>query len=259
MSDRRLQLSVLLVTGGSRGIGADIARLASERGWNVGINYLSNETSAEEVLTDVRSNGVNAVAARADVSNPGDVTALFETVENNLGPITGLVNSAGILTGMGKIETLDIEKTRRMLEINVFGLFLCCQHAVRKMARCYGGQGGAIVNISSSAARSGSPGSFVDYAAAKAAVDTLTIGLAKEQGQEGIRVNAVRPGIINTEMAVELAAKSPAWLERTIAGTPLGRIGEMRDVSTAVLWLLSGEARHTTGTIMDISGGRHTQ
>ena len=252
-------MNVLLVTGGSRGIGADIARLASERGWSVGINYASNAASAEEVLADVRGNGVKGCAVRADVSNPDNVAAMFEEVERDLGPISGLVNSAGIATGMGKIETLDFEKTRRMLEINVLGLFLCCQHAVRRMARCHGGKGGAIVNISSSAARAGSPGRFVDYAAAKAAVDTLTIGLAKEQGPEGIRVNAVRPGIINTEMAAEQAAKNPTWLERAIADTPLGRIGELRDVSTAVLWLLSSEAQHTTGTIMDISGGRWTQ
>ena len=148
---------------------------------------------------------------------------------------------------------------RRMFKINVLGLFLCCEHAVRRMARCHGGKGGAIVNISSSAARAGPPGRFVDYAAAKAAVDTLTIGLAKEQGPQGIRVNGVRPGIINTKMAAEQAAKNPAWLERAIVDTPLGRIGELRDVSTAVLWLLSNEAQHTTGTIMDISGGRWTQ
>ena len=252
-------MSVLLVTGGSRGIGADIARLASERGWHVGVNYVSSEASAQAVVKDIRNNGRQGIAVRADVSDPAGVAALFESVEASLGPITALVNSAGLATGMGKIEALDFAKTRRMFDVNVLGLFLCCQHAVRRMARCNGGSGGAIVNISSSAARSGSPGRWVDYAAAKAAVDMLTIGLAKEQGPEGIRVNAVRPGIINTEMTAEQAAKDSTWLGRAIADTPLGRIGEMRDVSTAVLWLLSDEARHTTGTIMDISGGRWTQ
>lgn len=252
-------MSVLLVTGGSRGIGADIARLASERGWDVGVNYVSNEGSAQAVLKDVRNNGRQGIAVRADVSNPDDVAALFESVEASLGPITALVNSAGLATGMGKIEDLDFAKTRRMFDVNVLGLFLCCQHAVRRMARCHGGSGGAIVNISSSAAMSGAPGRFLDYAAAKAAVDRLTTSLAKEQGSEGIRVNGVRPGVINTEMTAEVAAKDPKWLARAVADTPLGRIGDMRDVSGAVLWLLSDEARHTTGTIMDISGGRWTQ
>jgi NAD(P)-dependent dehydrogenase (short-subunit alcohol dehydrogenase family) len=252
-------MSVLLVTGGSRGIGADIARLASERGWHVGVNYVSDEASARAVVKEIKNNGREGIAVRADVANPADVAALFETVEASLGPITALVNSAGLATGMGKIETLDFARTRRMFEVNVLGLYLCCQHAVLRMARCHGGNGGAIVNISSAAARSGSPGTFVDYAAAKAAVDTLTIGLAKEQGPEGIRVNGLRPGVINTDMVAEVAAKDPTWLGRILANTPLGRIGEMRDVSTAVLWLLSDEARHTTGTIMDISGGLCTQ
>lgn len=252
-------MSVLLVTGGSRGIGADIARLASERGWHVGVNYVSDEASAQAVVKDIRNNGRQGIAVRADVADPAGVAALFESVESSLGPLTALVNSAGIATGMGKIETLDFARTRRMFEVNVLGLYLCCQHAVRRMARCHGGSGGAIVNISSAASRSGAPGRFLDYAAAKAAVDRLTTSLAVEQGPEGIRVNGVRPGIINTDMVVEQAAKDPTWLPRTIAGTPLGRIGEMRDVSTAVLWLLSDEARHTTGTIMDISGGRSTQ
>ena len=253
-------MSVLLVTGGSRGIGADIAKLASERGWHVGVNYVSDEASAQEVVKDIRSNGKKAVAVRADVADPAGVAALFESVEASLGPITALVNNAGLATtGMGKIEALDFARTRRMFDVNVLGLLLCCQHAVRRMARCHGGSGGAIVNISSSAARSGAPGRFEDYAATKAAVDMLTISLAKEQGPQGIRVNAVRPGIINTDMTAEVAAKDPTWLGRAIADTPLGRIGEMRDVSTAVLWLLSDEARHTTGTIMDISGGRWTQ
>ncbi len=252
-------MGVLLVTGSGRGIGADIARLASDRGWDIGVNDIAIDDNAESVLEDVRSNGARAIAVRADVSVPDEVETLFQTVEQELGPITGLVNNAGISTGIGKIEELDIDETRRMFEINLFGLFVCCRSAVRRMAKCHGGQGGAIVNISSSSARTAAPGNFVDYAAGKGAIDTLTIGLAKEQGPEGIRVNAVRPGVTNTEMGAELAAKDPDWLERLMRSTPLGRMAEMRDVSAAVLWLLSDEARHVTGAIIDVSGGSATQ
>lgn len=252
-------MGVMLVKGGSRGHGADIARLAAERGWDVAINYASDSARADAVLEDVKRHGVRGVAVRADISEPAEVDRLFGIVSGTLGPITGLVNNAGISTGVGKIETLDVEQTRRMLAVNVFGLFLCCQRAVKQMARCHGGQGGGIVNISSTAARSASPGYFVDYGAGKAAVDTLTMGLAKEQGAEGIRVNAVRPGFVKTEMMAELVARKPAMLQIAIANTPLGRVAEMRDVSHAVLWLLSEEARHITGAIIDISGGRQTQ
>lgn len=252
-------MAVMLVTGGSRGLGGDIARLAAERGWAIAINYVSDSVAADTVLNNVEKAGVKGVAVRADISEPDEVVRLFDSVESSLGPIVGLVNNAGISTGVGKIETLDVEQTRKMLAINVFGLFLCCRQAVKRMARCYGGQGGSIVNISSSAARSASPGNFVDYGAGKGAVDTLTMGLAKEQGSEGIRVNAVRPGFVKTEMMAELVAKKPAMLETAIANTPLGRVAEMRDVSHAVLWLMSEEARHITGAIIDISGGRSTQ
>ncbi|MBT4487660.1 MAG: SDR family oxidoreductase [Rhodospirillaceae bacterium] len=252
-------MSVLLVTGGSRGIGADVARLASERGWHVGINYTADEDSAQNVASDVRDQGMKATVVRADISKPDDVEKLFSRTAEELGQITGVVNSAGIATGIGPIEELDIEATHRMLEINVFGLFLCCRAAVQRMAKRHGGQGGAIVNISSAASRSYSPGSFVDYAAGKAAVDTLTIGLAKEQAPQGICVFGVRPGVINTDMVKAGAELSPEWLKTVVASTPNGRIGEVRDVSGAVLWLLSEEARHSTGSIIDISGGRATQ
>jgi NAD(P)-dependent dehydrogenase (short-subunit alcohol dehydrogenase family) len=252
-------MSVLLVTGGSRGIGADVARLASERGWDVGINYTAAEASARQVATEVRGQGRKAAVIQADVSAPDEVEAMFRRTEEELGPITGLVNSAGLATGIGAIEDLDIEETRRMLEVNVFGLYVCCRCAVRRMAKRHGGGGGTIVNISSASARSASPGAFVDYAASKAAVDTLTLGLAKEQGAQGIHVYGVRPGVINTDMVAAAAEINPAWLENVVATTPLGRIGEVRDVSSAVLWLLSDEAHHSTGTILDISGGRITQ
>ncbi len=252
-------MGVLLVTGGSRGIGAGVAQLAAEKGWHVGINYTSNEESAEEVAADVRGHGMKACVVKADVANPDDVEALFSQTERELGPITGLVNSAGVATGIGPIEDLDIEQTHRMLDINVFGLFVCCRSAVKRMARRHGGKGGTIVNISSAAARSYAPGAFVDYAAGKAAVDCLTIGLAKEQAPEGISVFGVRPGIINTDMVKEAAKINPAWLEGVLAGTPNGRVGEVEDVSSAVLWLLSADAQHSTGSIIDISGGRCTQ
>jgi NAD(P)-dependent dehydrogenase (short-subunit alcohol dehydrogenase family) len=184
-------MNVLLVTGGSRGIGANIARRAAERGWHVCVNYTSNEDRAQEVASDVRSQGVKAAVVQADVSVPGEVEAMFDRTEQELGPITGLVNNAGVATGIGPIEELDIDATRRMLDVNVFGLFVCCRCAVKRMPKRYGGQGGVIVNISSSATRSASPGRFVDYAAGKAAVDTLTIGLAKEQGPHGIRAFSV--------------------------------------------------------------------
>ncbi len=252
-------MSVLLVTGGSRGLGAGVARLAAERGWHVGINYAADEESAQDVAAEVRRQGMKACVVKADVSNPDEVEVMFGRTEEELGPITGVVNSAGISTGIGPIEELDIDATRRMLDINVFGLFLCCRSAVKRMAKRHGGQGGAIVNISSASARTASPGSFVDYAAGKSAVDTLTIGLAKEQGPQGIRVYGVRPGVINTDMVAVAAKQSPAWLEAVVAGTPNGLIGEVCDVSGAVLWLLSQEARHSSGTIIDISGGRATQ
>ena len=251
-------MNVLLVTGGSRGIGANIARRAAERGWHVCVNYTSNEDRAQEVASDVRSQGVKAAVVQADVSVPGEVEAMFDRTEQELGPITGLVNNAGVATTVrGPIEELDIDSTRRMLDVNVFGVFVCCRCAVKRMSKRYGGQGGVIVNISSSAARSASPGRWVDYAAGKAAVDTLTIGLAKEPGPHGIRVFGVRPGFIKTDMAATGA--NPSLLERAIAGTPLGRIGEVDDVSNAVIWMLSEEARHSTGTIIDVSGGRWTQ
>lgn len=252
-------MSVLLVTGGSRGIGADIARLASGKGWHVGINCLADEESAQNVAANVRSNGVKASVTKADISVPEEVETLFRRTEEDLGPITGLVNSAGIATGIGSIDALDIDATGRMFEVNVFGLFVCCRCAVRRMAKRHGGEGGTIVNVSSAAAKSAAPGAFIDYAAGKAAVDTITTGLAKEQGPQGIRVYGVRPGLINTDLVSAKAATNPSWLEGHIASTPLGRIGEVRDVSNAVLWLLSDEAKHATGTIIDISGGRITQ
>jgi NAD(P)-dependent dehydrogenase (short-subunit alcohol dehydrogenase family) len=252
-------MGTLLVTGGSRGLGADIARRAAERGWDVAINFAGAREHADRVISDIAGLGRRCLAIKADVSDPAQVDSLFNSVERELGPVYALVNSAGILTGVGRIETLDVERTKRMFEINVYGVFLCCRRAVKSMAKRHGGAGGVIVNISSSAARSAAPSNFVDYAAGKAAIDALTIGLAKEQGSEGIRVNAVRPGLVNTGLGAEFQAKQPTILQDAIAATPLGRIAVPRDVSSAVLWLLSDEAEFISGTIIDISGGRTTQ
>jgi len=192
---------------------------------------------------------------QADVSVPQDVKSLFEKVDVELGPVTGLVNNAGVMGSGGTVDELDAERTRRMFEVNTLGPFLCCQAAVKRMAKRHGGKGGAIVNISSAAAKHGGPGSYVDYAASKAAVDTLTNGLAREQAAEGIRVNCVRPGAILTEISKRWMTDHPGWLDSVIARTPLGRPGEVRDIATAALWLLSDEANYVTGAILDVSGG----
>ena len=248
-------MRVLVVTGSSRGIGAEICRLGAKRGWAVCVNYASSADEAQGVVADIEGAGGRAVAVQADVSKPPDVEALFETVDAELGPVSGLVNNAGSMGSGGRVDELDAERTRRMFEINTLGPFLCCQAAIKRMARRHGGQGGAIVNISYAAAKHGGPGSYVDYAASKAAVDTLTNGLAREQASEGIRVNCVRPGAITTEMNERWMQDHPEWLASVIARTPLGRAGEVRDIATATLWLLSDEANYITGAILDVSGG----
>ena len=180
---------------------------------------------------------------------------MFEKVDAQLGPVTGLVNNAGCMGSGGPVDELDAERTRRMFEVNTLGPFLCCRAALKRMANRHGGDGGAIVNISSAAAKHGGPGSYVDYAASKAAVDTLTTGLAREQASEGIRVNCIRPGAITTEMNERWMKEHPEWLDSVIARTPLGRAGEVRDIANATLWLLSDEAKYVTGAILDVSGG----
>ena len=248
-------MGVLVVTGSSRGIGAEICRLGAERGWAVCVNYASSADEAQGVVAEIENAGGRALAVRADVSVPHDVEALFERVDAELGPVTGLVNNAGAMGSGGPVDELDPERTRRMFEINTLGPFLCCQAAVKRMAKRHGGQGGAIVNISSAAAKHGGPGSYVDYAASKAAVDTLTNGLAREQAAQGIRVNCIRPGAILTEISERWMVDHPDWLDSVIARTPLGRAGEVRDIATAALWLLSDEANYVTGAILDVSGG----
>lgn len=239
---------VLLVTGGGRGIGAATARLAAERGYAVCINYL-RDAAAETLAKEI-----GGIAVAADVSVEADVVRLFETIDAKLGRISALVNNAGVVDKGSRVEAISAVRLQRMFGINVYGSFLCAREAIKRMSKRHGGAGGAIVNLSSVAARLGGSGEYVDYAAAKGAIDTFTIGLAKELGPDGIRVNAVRPGVINTE--IHAMSGDPARLERIGAAAPLGRYGEPEEIARAILWLLSDEASYTTGALLDVSGGR---
>ena len=245
---------VAVITGASRGIGAATAILASRRGYAVCVNYLKNEAAANEVVGAIVGGGGRAIAVGADVSREGDVVRLFETVDWELGPVTALVNNAGILEKQMRVDDMDAERIRRVFDTNVVGAFLCAREAVRRMSTNRGGKGGAIVNVSSGAARWGSPDEYVDYASSKGAVDTMTIGLAKEVAGEGIRVNAVRPGLVITD--IHAAGGEPGRVERLKSSVPLGRGGQPGEVAAAILWLLSDEASFTTGAIVDVSGGR---
>jgi NAD(P)-dependent dehydrogenase (short-subunit alcohol dehydrogenase family) len=245
---------VAVITGASRGIGAATAMLAGSRGYAVCVNYVRNAKAAGEVAKAIAEGGGTAIAVAADVSKEEDVVRLFETVDRELGAVTALVNNAGILERQMRVEEMDAARIRRVLDANVVGSFLCAREAVRRMSTNRGGKGGAIVNVSSGAARWGSPNEYVDYAASKGAVDTMTVGLAKEVAAEGIRVNAVRPGLILTD--IHAAGGEPGRVERLKASVPLGRGGLPEEVAGAILWLLSDEASFTTGAIIDISGGR---
>ena len=242
---------ILVVTGGSRGIGAQTARLAAERGYAVAVNYRENRDAAQSL---VRELGGKAIAVQGDVASEADVVRLFETVDRALGRVTALVNNAGIVDRGTRVADMTAARIARMFAINVTGSFLCAREAVKRMSTRLGGAGGAIVNLSSIAARLGGAGEYVDYAASKGAIDTFTVGLAKELGPEGIRVNAVRPGIIRTE--IHVASGDPARVERIGATAPLQRAGEPDEVARAILWLLSDEASYTTGALVDVSGGR---
>jgi len=245
---------VILITGGSRGIGAATARLAAGRGYAVCVNYVRDREAADRVVADCQRLGGNAVAVQADVAVEADVVRLFETVDRDLGAITALVNNAGILEKQMRVDEMDAGRISRVLAANVTGSLLCCREAVRRMSTRHGGAGGAIVNVSSVAARVGSPGEYVDYAAAKGAVDALTLGLSKEVAEEGIRVNAVRPGFIYTE--IHASGGEPGRVDRVKAFVPMKRGGQPEEVATAILWLLSDEASYTTGSFIDLAGGR---
>jgi NAD(P)-dependent dehydrogenase (short-subunit alcohol dehydrogenase family) len=245
---------VLLVTGGSRGIGAATALEAARRGYTVAINYRRNADAAEQVVAAIRAQGGQAQAFAADIAQESEVIALFEQVDQALGPVTALVNNAGILETQARLTALDAARLQRILATNVISTLLCCREAVRRMSTVQGGAGGAIVNVSSVAARTGSPGEYVDYAASKGAVDTLTIGLAHELASEGIRVNAVRPGFIYTDMHAD--GGEPARVDRVKAFVPMQRGGHAEEVARAIVWLLSDDASYTTGGFIDVAGGR---
>lgn len=245
---------VLVITGGARGIGAATARLAAARRWAVAVNYRSNREAAEEVVARIEGAGGRAVAIRADVAVERDVVHLFRRVDEQLGPLSGLVNAAGYAEPQARLEEMSAERLQRLFATNVTGSFLCAREAVRRMSTRRGGHGGAIVNLSSVAARLGSPAEYVDYAASKGAIDTFTIGLAKEVAGEGIRVNAVRPGLTRTQF--HAGGGDPGRVERLAATVPMGRGGEAEEIAGAILWLLSAEASYATGALLDVSGGR---
>ena len=246
--------SHLLITGGGRGIGAATARLAAQQGYAVSINYRHDRAAAEAVMADIVQSGGKVIVLPADISNEADVGKLFADAHDAFGPITALVNNAGILTPQSRVDQMDAARLQQIFSINVIGAFLCVAEAVRRMSTRYGGHGGAIVNLSSIAASLGSPHEFVDYAASKGAIDTLTIGLAKEVAAEGIRVNAVRPGLIYTD--IHASAGEAERVDRMKHGVPMQRGGEAIEVARAVMWLLSDEASYVTGSLLDVSGGR---
>ena len=244
---------VLVVTGGSRGIGAATAVLAAARGYDVIINYAGNVEAAEAVCATIHQQGGKAVAVRGDVSNEDDVEHIFAAADR-MGPLRGLVNNAGIIGKTARIEDLDAERINRILAVNVTGSFLCAKAAVKRMSTRHGGKGGAIVNLSSGASKLGAANTYVDYAAAKGAIDTFTIGLALEVAGEGIRVNAVRPGIIETE--IHASGGDPERAARMAPSLPIPRPGTADEVAAAILWLLSDESSYTTGTTIAVTGGR---
>lgn len=245
---------VMIVTGGSRGIGAEIAKLGALDGYVVCISYLRNKAAADAVVEGITQAGGEAIAIVADMAVESDILHLFQTVDQKFGTLTALVNNAGILEKQMRVDQMDAARMQRIFTTNILGSFLCAREAVKRMSTLHGGSGGAIVNISSVAARAGGPGEYVDYAASKGAIDTLTIGLAKEVATEGIRVNAVRPGVIYTE--IHASGGEPGRVDRVKSNVPMQRGGEANEVAQAVLWLLSDKASYTTGSLLDVTGGR---
>lgn len=245
---------VVLVTGGSRGIGAATALLAAERGWSVAVNYSANSLAADEVVRQIRAAGGHAIAVQADVGDEAQVMAMFARVDAKFGRLDALVNNAGVVDMAQRVDGMSAQRLKRMFDINVIGAFLCAREAVRRMSTRHGGAGGAIVNVSSAASRLGSPNQYVDYAASKGAIDVMTIGLAKEVATEGIRVNAVRPGLIETE--IHASGGMPDRVRELAPQVPMQRGGSAREVAQAIVWLMSDEASYTTLSLVDVSGGR---
>ena len=244
----------ILVTGASRGIGRATARLAAARGWSVGVNYLHDERAAHALVEEIARGGGKAVALRGDVADEEDVSAMFDGAARALGPIRGVVANAGIVAPAARLADMTVERMRRVFEVNILGVYLTAREAARRMSVSLGGSGGSIVLVSSTAARIGSPNLYVDYAGSKAAVDTLALGLSKELAVEGVRVNSVRPGLIDTEMHAKTGEPERAF--RIGATTPMGRPGAPDEVAEAIVWMLSDAASYVTGAILDVSGGR---
>lgn len=248
------QAPLILITGGSRGIGAATARLAAAQGYDVALSYVSDEAAAASVVADIEAAGRRGLAVRTDVSDPAQVAALFDAIDATFGRLDALVNNAGILSLQSRLEDLAFDRMQRVFAVNAIGPMLCAQQAIKRMSHRHGGHGGSIVNVSSAAARLGSPNEYVDYAASKGALETFTTGLAKELAREGIRVNCVRPGHIYTEM--HASGGEPGRVDRLKNSIPMGRGGEPEEVARAILWLTGAEASFVTGTFLDVTGGK---
>jgi NAD(P)-dependent dehydrogenase (short-subunit alcohol dehydrogenase family) len=244
----------VLVTGGSRGIGAAVCALCAEQGFAVAVNFTRDRAAADAVVDRLRAHGHRATALQADVSDEAQVLAMFARIDAELPPLAGLVNNAGVVDVAARVDEMSMARWQRMFAINVFGSVLCAREAVKRMSRRHGGRGGAIVNLSSAAARLGSPGQYVDYAASKGAIDAFTLGLARELAAEGVRVNAVRPGIIETD--IHASGGEPDRAQRLAPQVPMQRAGSADEVAQAIVWLLSDAASYTTGALLDVSGGR---
>ncbi|KIG04623.1 SDR family oxidoreductase [Caballeronia concitans] len=245
---------VILITGASRGIGRSAALLAGARGWSVGVNYASNAQAADETVAAVRAAGGKAVAIQGDVRDEAAIIAMFDATEEAFGKLDGVVNNAGIVAPGSPLAEMDIDRLRRIFDTNVLGAYLCAREAARRLSRSRGGKGGAIVNVSSAAARLGAPNEYVDYAGSKGAIDVLTIGLSKELGPEGVRVNAIRPGLIETD--IHASGGRPDRAQVLGVQTPLGRPGTADEVGETIVWLLSDASSYVTGAILDVTGGR---
>jgi NAD(P)-dependent dehydrogenase (short-subunit alcohol dehydrogenase family) len=246
--------SIVLITGGSRGIGAATALAAAQAGYAVAVNYTANSLAADEVVRQIRAIGGTAITVQADVALEAQVLAMFAKVDAKLGRISALVNNAGVVDVPARVDAMDVARLRRMFDTNVLGSFVCAREAVLRMSTLHGGSGGAIVNVSSAAARMGGAGQYVDYAASKGAIDTFTMGLAKEVAAEGIRVNAVRPGIIETD--IHASGGQPGRAQQMASQVPMQRAGTAQEVANAIVWLMGSEASYTTGALLDVTGGR---